>query len=238
MLAKPRPKRAVFVGQPRDLTAGKLRHQHRDFERQGPQPHGVQVGRDVERFCGGIAELQQVERGEIAGGVVEEHVFRARIAGADRAGRRAGVPVVDRRVILQAGVGGGPGGVADAVPQLARLQGLGDLMVGAARQGPVGVLLDRREELVGHPHRIVGVLARHGQIGFRIPVGVVGVEVDLAETLLGELDHALDQAVRHFVAPRRLHFALQRGILLGFEAIVARPLAIDAGLEHRPSGAS
>ena len=109
--------RAEFVGTLGDLARRELRHHHRDFQHDGPQPHGVLVALDLE-FAGLlVAEGQQIQRGEIAGGVVEEHVFRARIAGADFAGRRAGVPVVDRGVVLQARIGRSPGGVADLLPQ-------------------------------------------------------------------------------------------------------------------------
>ena len=181
-----------------------------------------------------IAELQQVQRGQIARRVVEEHVFRARIGGADRPRCRAGVPVVDRRVVLQAGIGGGPGGVADLLPQVARLQRLVDLAVEAARQLPVAVGLDRVQEVVGDAHRIVGVLAGDGEIGLRIPVGVVGVELDVAIALARELDDALDHAVGHVVAARQLDLALQRRVLVDGEAIVARALAIDAGPAGSP----
>ena len=49
------------------------------------------------------------------------------------------MPFVDRRVELQPGVGRGPGGEANAVPQFARRQGLGDLAVGTADQVPRAV---------------------------------------------------------------------------------------------------
>ena len=42
------PERAEVVGELRDLARGKLRHQHRDFEHDGPQPHRVLVAFDVE----------------------------------------------------------------------------------------------------------------------------------------------------------------------------------------------
>ena len=41
--------RAVLVGELGDLLRRELRHHHRDFEHHGPQPHGMLVGRDVER---------------------------------------------------------------------------------------------------------------------------------------------------------------------------------------------
>ena len=226
--------RAVLVGELRDLLARKLRHQHRDLEHHGPQPDGVLVALDVELAGLLVAIGQQVDRGEIARRVVEEHVFRARIGAADRPGRRAGVPVVHGGVELQAGVGAGPGGVADLLPQVARLQRLGDLAgLGAPGEVPVAVGFDRFEELVGDAHRIVRVLPRDREIGLRVEVGVVDREVDVAIALLGELDHALDQVVGDVAAPRELDLALQRRVLVGREAVVARALAVHAGLQDR-----
>ena len=76
------------------------------------------------RFGLAIVELQEIQRGEIAGRIVEEHVFRAGIGGADRPRRRAGVPIVDGGVELDAGIGRGPGRMGDLLPELARLQRL------------------------------------------------------------------------------------------------------------------
>ena len=191
------------------------------------------IGGDVEHAALRIAELQEVQRGEIAGGVVEEHIFRAGIRRDDRPRGGAGVPVVDRRMILDAGIGGRPGGMADLFPQIAGLQGLGHLAVGAPRELPIGIVLDGAQELVGHPHTIVGILAGDGEIGVRIPVRRVGVELDILVTLARELDDALDVIVRHRIAPGELDRLLQRRVLFGIEAIVARPLAIDAGAQHR-----
>ena len=191
------------------------------------------VALDVELAGLDVAEGQQIERGQIAGGVVQEHVFRARIGRADRAGGRAGVPVVHRGVELQAGIGAGPGGVTDFFPQLLRLHGLGDLAAaGAPEQVPVGVGMHRFHELVGDAHRIVRVLPGDGEIGFRVPIGIVDREIDVGVALLGELDHALDEIVGHVVAARQLDLALERGILLRAEAVVAASLAVHAGLEH------
>ena len=41
---------AKFVGEPRDLAGGELGHQDRDFEYDGPQPHGMLVAGEVEFF--------------------------------------------------------------------------------------------------------------------------------------------------------------------------------------------
>ena len=68
--------RTVLVGERGDLGRRELRHQHRGFEHDRPQPHSMFVGRHIDP-AGRIAELHEVQRGEIAGRVVEEHVFRA-----------------------------------------------------------------------------------------------------------------------------------------------------------------
>src|ERR1700692_907281 len=104
---------------------------------------------------GGGVESNQVGGGEVAGGVVQEHVFRARIGGADVARGLAGVPVVHGGVEVQAGIGRGPGGVADFFPEVARFERLHHLLVGAADQVPVAVGLDCAQKIVLQRHRIV-----------------------------------------------------------------------------------
>ena len=83
MLAKPRPERAVAVGQLRDLPRRELRHQHRDLEHDRPQPAGVLDSsrcrscrpwrRNVIRFS--EARLQAVS----SRNMYSEHGFDARI---------------------------------------------------------------------------------------------------------------------------------------------------------------
>ena len=81
------------------------------------------------------------------------------------------MPLVDRRVVLEAGVGALPGGDGDLLPEVAGLVGLGDFAV-AAELGVVGaVRLDGLHELVADPHRVVGVLAADGVIGLAVEVG-------------------------------------------------------------------
>ena len=217
--------RAVLVGELRDLAARELRHQHRDLEHDGPQPAAVLEGLDVERAVR-IAELHQVQRGEVAGRVVEEHVLRAGIGRPDRARRRAGVPVVDGRVILDAGIGRGPGGVADLLPELLGLQRLHHPAVLAGGQVPGAVRLDGAQEVVVDPHRVVGVLAGDGEVGLRIPVGVEHRELDRGVALAGELDHAADVVLRHRGLLGGADLALQGGVLGRIEAALAGDRAV------------
>ena len=228
--------RAVLVGKPRDLLRRELRHHHRDLEHDGPQPDGVLVAGDVERAVL-VAVGQQVDRGQVAGRVVEEHVFRARVGGPDGAGGDAGVPVVHRGVEMQARIGRGPGGVADLLPQVAGLERLRHLAGEAAVEVPVAVGLDGAQEVVLERDGVVGVLAGDGEIGLRIPVGVVGLELDRGVALLRELDDALDVVLRDEALLGGADLALERGVDGRVEAVVglATPgaLAVDAGLHDR-----
>ncbi len=224
------PQGAVIVGKLRDLAARELRHDDGQLEHHGPQPHGVLVGGEIEALVR-LPELQQVQRGEVARRVVEEHVLGARVRRDDGTAGRAGVPVVDGGVVLQAGVGRVPGGVADLVPEFARGQHLVRLAGDALGQRPLRVILDRAQEVVGDADGVVGVLAGHGEVGVGVPVERVGVELDVLEALPGVLDDLLDGGVGHEGAARQLDLLLQRRVLLRVEAIVAVALAVHAGLE-------
>ena len=222
--------RAVFVGALGDLARGELGHHHGDFEHDGPQADGVFVIGDIDVLGGCILELKQVQRGEVAGRVVEEHVFRARVGCADRTFGRRGVPVVHRRVEVQARIGRCPGGVGDLLPEVARLQRLHDLAVLAGGQVPVAVVLDGAQEVVLQRDGVVRVLAGDGEVGFRIPVGVVGLELEILVALLGELDDALDVVFRNLAFLGSADFALEGRVFRRIVALVTVGRAIDAGL--------
>ena len=211
------PERAEGEAELGDLAARELRHQHRDLEHDRPQPAGVTDRLDVE-LAVLVDELHQVQRGQVAGRVVEEHVLGAGVARVDPTALRAGVPVVDRGVELQARVGAAPGRVGDLVPQLARTQGPADLAVDPSGQIPGPVLLDRVQEAIGQADRVVRVLAGDGRVGVGVPAGRVLLELDLARALLGQLNRPLDVVLGHLVATRGLDRAAQREVLARLEA--------------------
>jgi hypothetical protein len=155
------------VAKLRDFLGRELRHGHADLQRHGPQPGGVHVGIGVELAV--LEEGQQVQRGEVAGGVVEEHVFRAGVAAPDRPVLGAGVPCVDRVVVLDPRIGAGPCGVADLLPQVAGLDRAGYGAVAPVDQLPVAVRLDGLEEGVGDADRVVGILAGNSWHRLRSP---------------------------------------------------------------------
>ena len=131
------------------------------------------VGLDVE-LAVGADELHEVERGEVARRVVEEHVLGARVGRVDpvRVGR--GVPLVDGRVVLDARVAAQVGGLGHLAEDVAGLVGVHDFVRGDDRVGlPLPVVDDGLHELVGHADRVVGVLEEDDAVGLAGEGGVV-----------------------------------------------------------------
>src|SRR5262249_39760959 len=81
----------------------------------------------------------------------------ARVRRVDAIGRLARVPLLDRVVVLNAGIGACPGGVGDVAPELPCLERLVDRAVRAQARLPRAVLLDRVHERVRHAHAVVRV---------------------------------------------------------------------------------
>jgi hypothetical protein len=138
-------------------------------------------------------ELHQVDRGQVAGRVVQEHVFRARVARIDPRGVRAGMPVVDRRVELQARIAADVRGFRDLAHQRPRLIGLGDVVRRQHRlRLPRPAVHHRTHELVGDTHAVVRVLEEHRGVG-RPGEGAVIAGVDQRPRLPLFLDLAVDE---------------------------------------------
>ena len=187
------PQGAELVRQLGDAGRRELGHQHGDFQGQGPQAHRVF---EVLHPEGAVLAQEggQVEGRQVARRVVQEHVLRARVGGVDAAAFGAGMPIVDGGVELQAGIGRGPGGIADLLPQVAGLDALFDAAVGAPHQFPFAAFQHLLQKVVRQAHGVVGVLARHGEVGFLVPIGVEFREGHLGIALAGELHDALDVA--------------------------------------------
>src|ERR1019366_1461433 len=85
-----------------DLFGGISGVVDQNFLRGDEHVDGVAVGFNVEGAVG--RELQQIQAGQVAGGVVEEHVFAAGIAGVDSGCVLRSVPAIDGGVVLHAGI--------------------------------------------------------------------------------------------------------------------------------------
>ena len=127
----------------------------------------VAIGGDIE-VAGGVDKLQQVERREVAGRVVEEHVFGARIGRIDATGILRRMPLVDGGVVLHARVAALPGGLGDLLHDVAGFVGLDGEMVLHGVDGEVAIAFDGLHELVGDADGVVGVLEEDRGVGFRI----------------------------------------------------------------------
>ncbi|NRP51496.1 hypothetical protein XMM354_003294 [Aliiroseovarius sp. xm-m-354] len=66
-------KRAEVIRPLRDFLGGELRHHHTDLQRHGPEAAGVHVVFNLKLAI--LEEGQQVHRGQVAGRIVEEHIF-------------------------------------------------------------------------------------------------------------------------------------------------------------------
>ncbi len=85
------------------------------------------------------------------------------------------MPVVDRRVVLDAGVAAEVGGVGHPAEDVAGLEGFRGV-AGAHFVGrPVAVRLDRAHERVGHADAVVGVLEEDAAVGLAGEARVVAL---------------------------------------------------------------
>ena len=224
--------RAIVIGPFGDFLGRELGHQDRDFQGDGPQAHGMLEAGDVKGAIF-VAEAHQVQGGQVARRVVEEHILRTWVGGVDPAAHRAGMPFVDGGVVLQARIGAGPGGMRNLVPQRPGVDGFMYAAVGAPDEIPFATVAHRLQKGVGNPHRVIRVLTRNGQIGFGVPVGVVGFEIDFGEPLACELDHPLDIIFRDHDLTRGDDRAPQGQVFLRLEAVVTQGrVAVDTGRHH------
>ena len=209
------PQRTEIERPLRDFLGRKLRHQHRNLQRDGPEARGIDIILRLKHAI--LVKGQQVHRGKVAGSIVQKHVFRTGVRPPDRTIFRAGMPGIDRVVILDTRIGTGPCGMPHLIPQIARLQGLGDLAILAVEQFPIAIGGDSLEERIGDADRVVGILARDAGIGLTIPIGVIGRKFDAGMALTRIIQHALGISIgdRHLLglADRRRQRLVHLGVI-------------------------
>jgi hypothetical protein len=126
------PERAEDVRVLRDLldrVAGVIDD---DFLRGDENAHRRFESLDIEHAVGGL-ELHQVQRREIAGGVIEEEILAAGIRGILPVGAFAGVPLVNGGIELHPGIAADPCAFGDFAQQRARILFLARFAVAHAR---------------------------------------------------------------------------------------------------------
>ena len=231
---------AELVAELGDGLAGELGHEHADLEHHGPEADAVPVAGQVEAAVLG-EEGAEVQRGQVAGRVIQEHVFGAGVAGVDGAVFGAGVPVVDGGVELDARIRAGPGGAVHLRPEVLGAELLRGLAVDAALQLPVAVHFQGAHEGIGHAHRVVGVHAAHSVVGLAVPGGVVALQV-AGEVALGQAAQALGEEGRRGAVPLGAGQGLAQGLvglgvrILGGGALHRRADGIPVAADHRAAG--
>ncbi len=101
------------------------------------------------------------------------HVFGARVGGIDACGIRAGVPVVDRRVVLHTRVTAEVRALADHTHEIARLECLANLAAPDIFGLPLAIFFHGAHEFVRDPNGIVGVLKKHAAVRRAIKTRII-----------------------------------------------------------------
>ena len=136
---------------------------NQNFLRGDQHVHGLAIGFDVESAIG--RELQEVEASQVAGGVVEEHVFAARVTGVDAGGIFRSVPAVDGGVVLHAGIAATPGGIGNLLEQVFGFVSVDHAAVHDGAGGKIGVAHHSHHEIVSYADRVIRVLEKDGAVG-------------------------------------------------------------------------
>jgi len=110
-----------------------------------PEFFSVKSARIIDKF-------HQIERGQITGAVINKHVFRTWIAGIDPPAVDAGMPAIDRGIVLQARIAADMRSFSNQAQQIAGIVRVNHLPVRNSMRLPVGIVLYGSHELIGDPH--------------------------------------------------------------------------------------
>ena len=71
-------------------------------------------------------EADEIQATQVAGGIVEERILRARVSGVNAAILGACVPEIEGGIELDTGIGAGPGSLSDLAPEFGGLDSPSD----------------------------------------------------------------------------------------------------------------
>ncbi len=229
------PKRSEEMAVFRDPLRRVARVIDEDLLGDEEDPTGGGEPVDIERAVG-PPELHEVDAREVAGRVVQKHVLRARVARVDPARIRAGVPAVDRRVVLHSGIAALPGTLGHAAHEFAGLVARPRLRrIGDPTRRPGVVAVGGLHEVVGDADGEVGVLKEDRTVGLAVEVRVIAALLDEHPGLLLLLALALDEledvGMGHL---ERLHLGRATGLAAALHD--RRDLVVDAHERERAGG--
>ena len=227
--------RAEDVGILGDVLRRIARVIHDDFLRGDENADGGLETFHVE-FAVLAFEFHQIQRRQVAGGVVEEDVFAARVGGMDGVGALAGVPFLDRAVVLHAGVAADPGALGNFGKQRRGILLFERLAGGDGACPPFPAVHRGLHELVAGAHGKILVLIHHAAVG----VAVVGTVVALLDQgprllflLLFRVNELLDVAVP---VAERVHLGGAPGFAAGLHDV--GHLVVNLQKRQRPARTS
>ena len=150
---------------PRRVTNGfswKVREGDGDVHRGDDEFHSLCEALSVEGVVG-LQECHQVQAGQVATGVVQTHVLTARVGGVDAARLWVGMPIIDRVVVLDPGIGARPGSFSHGAKELFGVDRLNHRPISAGGQTKWLVVLDRAHEQIRDAHGVIGILVLNGR---------------------------------------------------------------------------
>ena len=136
---------------------------NQDFLRGDRDVDSMAIGFHVKRAI--RRELQEVQAGQVASRIIEEHVFAARIAGIDASRVLDGVPAVDGGIVLHTRISAMPRGFRNFPHQVFRFVSIDNAAIDDSASGEVGIPRDCDHEVVGDANRVVRVLKEDRAVG-------------------------------------------------------------------------
>ena len=199
-----------------------------DFLRGDENTNGRLEPFDVE-FAVVALEFHQVERGEVAGGVVDEDVFGAGVGGVDWLGALAGVPFLDGAVVLHSGVAANPGALGHLGEQRGGVLFLQRGAVGRAARPPFPAFQGGLHESIADAHGEILVLVHDASVGVAI-IGAVIALFDQGPGLLFlflfGIDKLFDVAMP---VAQGVHFGRAAGLAAGFDDVGHLVIDLEEG---------
>ncbi|OPZ97138.1 MAG: hypothetical protein BWY71_01713 [Planctomycetes bacterium ADurb.Bin412] len=227
------PQRPEIMRVLRNLRGGVTAVIDQQFLRDNQNPNRLLQALDIDAAVV-PAELHQIQAGQIARGIVQEHIFAARVAGIDPSGFRAGVPVVDGRVILYPRIAAYMRAVRDQIHHFVGIIGIHRL-TGCYPDGLKATAgLHRLHKLIRQPHREIGILEHDTAIGLAVETAIISL-FNQGPGFLFFFDFAgnkfLDIRVVNF---QRLHLRCSTGLSAAFH--YRGNLVIHPHKAQRPGG--
>jgi len=205
-----------------NFVFGIAAHIHENILSDDEDSDGLLESLDIE---GAViaAKLHQIQRSQIAGGIIDKHIFAAWIGGIDGTGIGAGMPAVDGGVVLHSRVAANSGSFGNQTHQFAGGVGLHGLSCGDGAGGPGVVFFNGFHKLIREPDGQIAVLEHNAVVGV---VGVVAL-LDKCPGLFFFLGFAGDELFDvGMVDFEGLHFGSPAGLSAGFDD--GGDLVIDA----------